>query len=137
MDIFLEDYDYEKYLELLKHYKRKFNFKLFGYCLMPNHIHLAIQPQISGELPLIMQCLTQSYTIWFNRKYGKSGRLWQGRFKNMLIDRERYFIKCISYIEENPVRSGLACFPGDYPWNSYKTRVLGTKNSILDIVDST
>lgn len=136
-DIFIEDEDYAKYLELLKHYKRKFWYRVFCYCLMPNHIHILIQPRETSELPLIMQGLSQTYTIWFNEKYKKVGHLWQGRFKNMVINRDDYFIECISYIEANPVRAKIVSSPADYLWSSYKSRVFGINDGVLDIPNST
>ena len=136
-DIFFDTADYEEYLKIIKHYKNCFYFKVLGYCLMPNHIHLILQPKEPQELASIMQRLTQVYTIWFNEKYGKVGHLWQGRFKNMIINQDEYFIDCISYVEANPVRAGLVTSPREYPWSSYRSRVLGDRKSILDIPDST
>lgn len=136
-NIFLEDEDYVECLKIIRHYKKEFLFKIFGYCLMPNHIHLILQPKEPQELPTIMQRLTQVYAIWFNEKYKKCGHLWQGRFKNMVVNRDEYFINCISYIEANPVRAGIVKSPGEYAWSSYRSRVFGDKNSILDLPDST
>jgi putative transposase len=135
--IFLEEIDYEEYLKIIKHYKYSFGFKIFGYCLMPNHVHLVIQPKEPEELAAIMQRLTQVYTLWFNEKYKKVGHLWQGRFKNMVINRDEYFIDCICYVEANPVRAGIVNSPREYSWSSYNSRVFGIKDSILDIPDST
>lgn len=135
--VFFEDLDFRKYLQILKHYKRKFGFKLFGYCLMPNHIHIILEPKNPNELARFMQGLTQAYAMWFNNKYKKVGHLWQGRFKSMLIKKDSYFMECINYIEVNPVRAGLASSPGDYLWSSYRDRVFGNKNGLLDIPDST
>ncbi len=135
--IFLEEPDFEKYLQLLKHYKRKYVSKLFGYCLMPNHIHLILEPKQANDLPRFMQGLTQAYTAWFNKKYKKTGHLWQGRFKSMVIQKDNYFIECVYYIEANPVRAELVSSPADYLWSSYKDRVFGNKNELLDMPDST
>jgi putative transposase len=135
--IFIEKEDYQEYLSILKHYKRVLHFKVFGYCLMPNHIHLIIKPDNPEELASIMQRLTQTYTSFFNKKYKKVGHLWQGRFKNMPINVDQYFIDCIYYIESNPVRAQLGNSPIDYLWSSYKGRVFGNKDGLLDIPDST
>lgn len=135
--IFLDELDYEKYLQLLKHYKVKYHFKLFGYCLMPNHTHAILEPKQSNDLPKIMQGLTQTYTVCFNRKYKKAGRLWQGRFKSMVIHKDAYFIGCVNYIENNPVRAKLVSSPVDYRWSSYRERAFGDKNGLLDFPDST
>ncbi|MFA5144922.1 MAG: transposase [Candidatus Omnitrophota bacterium] len=135
--IFLENADFEKYLQLLKHFKKKYAFRIFGYCLMPNHIHLILEPKNPNDLALFMQGLTQTYTVWFNNKYKKPGRLWQGRFKSMVIQKDNYFIDCVYYIEMNPLRAGLVSILTDYPWSSYKDRVFGNKTGLIDFPDST
>ncbi|MFH0913628.1 MAG: transposase [Candidatus Omnitrophota bacterium] len=136
-NVFLEENDFAKYLQLLKHFKKKYSFKLFGYCLMPNHIHLILQPKQPQILSRLMQAITQTYTAWFNKKYKKVGHLWQGRFKSMVIQKDDYFIECAYYVETNPVRKGLAMSPMEYLWSSYRDRVIGDKNGLLDLADST
>jgi len=135
--IFLEECDFENYLRILKHYKIKYKFRLFGYCLMPNHIHLIIEPRQKDELPKFMQSITQTYSMWFNNKYKKPGRLWQGRFKNMVIKKDDYLIECVYYVETNPVRANLSHTPMDYLWSSYRERMFMRKNELLDLPDST
>ena len=130
--IFLENNDYQKYLEILEHYKYKFWFQLFGYCLMPNHVHLIIRIRQGKDLQKIVQGLSQTYTIWFNKKYGKVGHLWQGRYKNMLIHNNSYLIDCIEYVELNPVRAKLANKPTAYLWSSYSDRLQIKKSSLLN-----
>ncbi|MFC1657879.1 transposase [Candidatus Omnitrophota bacterium] len=121
--IFIEGADFEKYLEICKHYKNRYKFKLYAYCLMPNHIHLIIDIKKTNDLAKIMQGLTQTYTSWFNNKYNKVGRLWQGRFKSMVIQKDKYLIDCLKYIELNPVRASLASSPGGYSWSSWQERM--------------
>lgn len=135
--IFLDDSGFGKYLQLLKHFKRKYAFKIFGYCLMPNHIHIILEPKRPNELARFMQGLTQTYTAWFNNKYKKTGHLWQGRFKSMIIQKDNYFVECVYYIEANPVRAGLVSSPKDYLWSSYRDRVFGDRTGIIDLPDST
>jgi putative transposase len=104
---------------------------------MPTHPHLVIEPKAPRDLPIIMQCLTQVYARYFNKKYKTFGHLWQGRFKNMLIQKDEYFIECIYYVEMNPVRAGLVNSPAQYRWSSYHERTLGEKTGLLDLPDST
>jgi len=130
--IFLDSKDYQKYLEILKHYKYKFWFKLFGYCLMPNHVHLIIKVRQGKDLQKIAQGLNQTYTIWFNQKYDKVGHLWQGRYKSMLIQNNNYLIDCIEYVEFNPVRAGLTKKPVSYLWSSYSNRLRIEKDGLLN-----
>lgn len=131
-EIFLEQNDYEKFLKLLARYKRKFHFKLYGYCLMTNHIHLIIEPKVPKELPKIMHRLNLAYAIWFSTKYERVGHIWQDRFKSMVIQKDEYLLTCINYVELNPVRANFVKEPQNYLWSSYRSRVLGHKNFLLD-----
>lgn len=74
-----------------------------------------------------------TYSLWFGKKYNKVGHIWQGRFKSSPVLKDEYLLNCINYIEMNPVRAGLVSNPMDYKWSSYKCRMLGIKNGILDI----
>lgn len=132
-NIFLEDADFKKYLQILLHYKIKYCFKLYAYSLMPNHIHLIIEVIKVKDLSKIMQGISLTYTLWFNKKYGKVGHLWQDRFKNKIIQKDRYLIDCLNYIEYNPVRANLTSSPIDYMWSSWKSRTLDIKSSLLDM----
>lgn len=136
-NIFLEDNDYIKFLEILKHYKRKCRFRLYGYCLMPNHIHMILWPKDPAGLAKFMQGILQTYSICFSKKYKKPGRIWQGRFKSMIVEKDNYFLDCIYYVEMNPVRAGLVSSPAQYRWSSYRERVFGDKTGLLDLPDST
>jgi len=133
-NIFLEGADFEKYLEILLHYKRKYVFKLYAYCLMPNHIHLIVEVKNENDLAKIMQGVSLTYALWFNKKYGKVGHLWQGRFKNMVIQKDRYLIDCLNYIEYNPVRANLVSSPLDYMWSSWKYRTLNIRSNLLNML---
>ena len=130
---FIEEEDFIKYLELLRHYKRRYRFKLYGYCLMPNHIHLIVEVGQSSILGKIMQGLNLAYTVWFNNKYEKVGHLWQGRYKSMLIQKNKYLLNCIEYVELNPIRANMNQSPFDHPWSSWKERTGYTKGNLLDI----
>lgn len=129
--VFKERCDFEFYLAQLKRYKRKYGFLLFGYCLMPNHIHLIGEPINPEKLPKFMQCLQRSYTAYYNKKYNKVGHLWQGRFKAKLIAKDRYLIDCIAYVEQNPVRADLVNKPSEYDFSSYTERDLTDKAGFM------
>ncbi len=132
---FIEEVDFMKYLDLLKHYKKKYRFNVYGYCLMPNHVHLLVGLEESAFLGKFMQGLNQAYTIWFNKKYKKVGHLWQGRYKSMVIQKDRYLLDCIEYIELNPVRASIVKSPSDYPWSSWQGRISYKKDNLLAIPD--
>jgi len=130
--VFLDEGDFEKYLALLKRYKKKFKFKLLAWCLMPNHVHLILDVNYTAELKKIMQGLNLAYSRWFNKKHNKVGHLWQGRYKSKMIQKDNYVLNCISYIELNPVRANLKNTPQDYLWSSFRARTLETQQSMLD-----
>jgi putative transposase len=134
---FIEEADFMKYLDLLRHYKRKYSFNLYGYCLMPNHVHLILEVKKRSCLGKIMQGLNQTYTIWFNKKYTKVGHLWQGRYKSMVIQNNKYLLECIEYVELNPVRAGLSKSPFDYPWSSWQERLGYKHDGLLDLPELT
>lgn len=126
--VFKDKEDFEFYLHQLKHYKRKYSFRIYGYCLMPNHIHLIGEPLDPKKLPKFMQCLQRSYTAYHNKKYNKVGHLWQGRFKTKAIAKDEYLINCIAYVEQNAVRANLAKSITEYEFSSYQERNLNHKH---------
>lgn len=130
--VFLADDDHRQYIERLKFYQKRHAFALYAYVLMPNHVHLLIE---QGETPLskAMQGIQQSYTNYYNRKYGKSGHLFQGRYKAILCDRDAYLLELIRYIHLNPVRAGMVEQPHKYPWSSHHSYLSGKASDILSI----
>ncbi|MCM8801109.1 MAG: transposase [Candidatus Omnitrophica bacterium] len=129
---FLEKEDFLKYIEVLRHYKRKYACKIYGYCLMPNHVHLILEVKKGQDLVKIMQGINQTYTIWFNKKYKKTGHLWQGRYKSMVIQKDKYLLTCIEYIELNPLRANITNSVFNYPWSSWQVRFDYKKDGLLD-----
>ncbi len=131
--IFHKPEDNLTYLVLLKKYKKKYSFSLYGYCLMPNHIHLVGQIQKAENLSKLIQVVHRTYTTYFNMAYIKVGHLWQGRFKNKLMVKDIYIVNCINYIECNPVRANIVSSPEKYIWSSYRERnLLSCKIKMLD-----
>ena len=115
--VFREDRDRELYLERLEHYQKRFGFRVYAYCLMTNHIHLAVE---TGKVPLsrIMLGLQGSYTQAFNRRHGRVGHLFQGRYKSLVVQKDPYLLALVRYIHENPVLAGIVRKPPDYRWSS-------------------
>lgn len=103
--VFAEDKNYLHYLEILKRYKEKFQFKIFAYCLMTNHIHLLIKTSTQGTISEIMKAITIAHTRHYHDKYKTSGHIWQGRFKSQPIEKENYLLACGRYIERNPLEA--------------------------------
>lgn len=128
--VFLDRRDYEKYVSMLTKYKKRYKFKLYCFCLMPNHVHLIIEVQDPLMLNKIMRGLNLSYTLYFNSRYDKVGHLWQDRFKSKVIDKDAYLFECINYIETNPIRSSLVSHLEDYAWSSYRFKKI--RSRLLD-----
>ncbi|MDF1480607.1 transposase [Extensimonas sp. H3M7-6] len=117
--IFVDRGDFEHMLGLLAEYAQKFGVELHAYVLMDNHFHLLATPATEQALPLMMQALGRSYVRYFNRRHGRTGTLWEGRYRSTMIESERYLLACMAYIDLNPVRAGMAAQAGDWPWSSY------------------
>ncbi|MFS2213295.1 transposase [Telluria sp. Tellsp104] len=117
--IFRDDEDHRRFLEWLRESAKFYRVAIHAYVLMPNHLHVLATPSDEDGLAAMMQKVGRLYVPWFNNKYGRSGTLFQGRFRTSLIDPDAYFLACIRYIELNPLRSQLAFDPLDYPWSSY------------------
>ncbi len=130
-EIFLYDRDRKRFIDLLEEYHERYLFKCYAYSLMPNHIHLLIE---EADIPLsrIMQGIDQSYTQYFNTKYEKAGHLFQGRYKAILVDKERYLLVVVRYIHLNPVRALIVLKPEDYAWSSHNIYLSNKESSFID-----
>ena len=117
-EIFFNDEDRAVYLFLLKTYSEKWNSSIICYCLMPNHIHLLTRPFSEGSLQKMMQGITLCYTQHINRKYRRTGRLWESRYHSCIVDQEAYLWAVIRYIEQNPVRADIVKNAQDYRYSS-------------------
>ncbi len=131
--IFLSDEDFKFFLRQIKKYKEKFLVKIYHYCLMPNHYHILAEPQISENLAKFMHGVMLVYAQYVQRKYGKIGHIWQGRYKSPIIEKEDYLARCGYYIEDNPRRAGLVRDLKDWLWSSYQFYGFGKSDPILDI----
>lgn len=132
-DVFRVEIDYQKYLEIVGRYKEKYQFKLYHYVLMRNHVHLVLETQVEGgSLAEIMKGINLSYAQHYKRKYDHIGHFWQDRFKSILISRDQYLLACGSYVELNPVRAGIVKAPRDYRWSSYRAYAYGKRDSLVD-----
>jgi putative transposase len=118
-EIFFEHQDAVNFLKWLREAGQVHGLAIHAYVLMPNHVHLLASPQSPESLPRTMQTLGRRYVGHINGRRGRTGTLWEGRYRAAVVDTERYFFQCCRYIELNPVRAGLAREPGAYPWSSY------------------
>jgi len=125
-DIFSDDKDRYRFYEILQKSCERFHHRIHAFCLMTNHLHLEIQV---GEIPLsrIMQNVSLRYTQWFNWRHKKSGHLFQGRYKAVMVDADAYLLELAAYIHLNPVRARITDRPEKYRWSSHRA-YLGNEN---------
>jgi putative transposase len=119
---FFDQQDYAAYLLLLKQNCERFDVEILAYCLMPNHVHLILVPKLDTSLTHAISKTHYSYTLQTNYRMGWRGHLWQGRFFSAPMD-DDYLLKCIRYVELNPVRANLVSDPFSYEWSSARFRV--------------
>ncbi|WP_317203539.1 transposase [Janthinobacterium sp.] len=117
--VFQDAADYLAFLGWLRTAAKTFKVAVHAYVLTPDQLHLLASPADANALGQMMQWLGRYYVPYFNQKYGRSGTLWQGRYKTSVIDPENYLLACSRYLEYVPVAAALAARPLDYPWSSY------------------
>ena len=117
-NIFEDPEDREKYLDSLKTVKKISGFKLYGYCLLDNHVHLLISEE-EESISVIFKRLGARYVMWFNRKYERTGPLFQGRYHSEAVENDEYLLVALRYIHQNPVKAGICKSPQVYRWSSY------------------
>lgn len=128
--IFEENEDREVFLRCLKRAKEKSKFQLFGYCLMDNHVHLLIK-EGQESLGYSIKRITVGYVQWHNRKYGRTGHLFQNRYKSECVETDTYLLVVIRYIHQNPFKASLVTNLSEFPWSSY-IQYLAEVPSIID-----
>ncbi len=131
MTIFPEATDCEHFLALLEAAAGCHRVRIHCYSLMTNHYHFIATPTAADAMPRAMQQLGQRYVKYFNRKYQRTGTLWGGRYRAILIRDERYWLTCLRYVELNPLRAQLVRAPELYRWSSYRTHAFGTRSRWL------
>ncbi|MFT9496033.1 REP-associated tyrosine transposase [Anaerosolibacter sp.] len=131
-DIFYDDEDRYKLLNILKHKKDISQCEIYAYCLMSNHVHLLVKENTEA-ISKFMKRVNVSYAYYFNRKYNRIGHVFQDRFKSEPIEGEAQLLAAIRYIHNNPVKAKLVNDCADYNWSSYKSYVLGnSQHAFLD-----
>ena len=129
--IFLSSGDRQFLLDLLKENAEKFGVAIHAYVLMDNHFHLLATPQTADALPQMMQAVGRRYVRLFNDSNGRTGTLWEGRYKSTVIQTDRYLLACMVYIDLNPVRAGLVAYPVDFPWSSHRHYIGGPPDKLV------
>ena len=128
---FFNDGDYQTYIELMSHWCRKYAVEIWGYCLMPNHIHAVVIPSDESGLATHFRALHSGYAKYINASRGWKGHLWQERFFSAVMD-ETHTLCALRYVEMNPVRAGLCDRPEEWRWSSVHANLGDRSDGITD-----
>jgi len=129
--IFYRDEDYRFYLHCLAEVCGQQSVEVHAYVLMPNHVHLLLTPSRADGISKTMQSLSGRYAQYINSTYRRTGTVWGGRYRSTVIDPDSYLLRCMCYIETNPVRGGLVVSPGEYSWSSFRCNVEGARDLVI------
>ena len=122
--VFRAPEDFQYYLANLAEWKRVLGCRIYAYCLMTNHVHLVVDPgPKAAHLAQLMKRVAGRHTRYANDRAGRTGTLWEGRYKSSPIDTDAYLLACCRYVELNPVRASMVEHPAAYAWSSYRARV--------------
>lgn len=131
-EIFLSDHDKNRFVETMIKMKNKYNFIIYAYCLMDNHVHLLINDN-GNDISKLMKSINVSYVLYFNRKYKRCGHLFQNRFISELITDDKHLLEVSKYIHNNPVKASIVQRPEAYRWSSYGDYMGNVKSEFIDI----
>lgn len=117
-NIFADDEDHKKFMDILDRYRKKIEYEIYAYCLMGNHVHLLIK-EGKEVLSNTMKRIGTSYVCWYNWQYNRKGHLFQDRYKSEPVLDDAYFLTVLRYIHQNPLKAGLTNHIESYKWSSY------------------
>jgi putative transposase len=120
--IYEDDEDRQRFLDVLAEVVERYNWICHAYCLMTNHYHLVAET-VEGNLSQGMRHFNGVYTQASNRRHSRTGHLFQGRFKGILVDRDVYLLELTRYVVLNPVRAQMVEAPEHWPWSSYRAMI--------------
>jgi putative transposase len=129
--VFETDTDYRRYLDWLREYTVRYGVDIWAYCLMPNHVHFICVPKADGALARTFNTTHMRYAQYFNGKREVAGHLWRARFMSCALDEPSVFEE-VRFVENNPVRAGIAPLAEDYPWSSARNHVTGAPDPLLN-----
>ena len=129
--IFFEEMDYAVYRSWLAKASHRFGCEIHAYVLMTNHTHILATPREAVSVSKMMQHLGRHYVPYINRKYERTGTLWEGRFRAATVETSAYLLACYRYIELNPCRAGMVQHPQAYRWSSYQRNGLLSKDDLI------
>ena len=117
---FRQHKDFRSYLAALRETSAEYGVSVHAYVLMTNHVHILANPVRENSISAMMQQLGRKYVCYFNKEHGRTGGLWDGRFRSSVIRSDRYLFACYRYIALNPVRAGMVQSACEYSWSRYR-----------------
>ena len=134
LSVFKEEHCCSLLLQDINFYRLEFHYQLYGYVIMPDHLHLIIQPSLMADISTVMNKIKGHSSFTINKHLGRIGKLWQKGYYDHIIRNGKDFEEKINYIHKNPVRAGLSENMQDFKFSSYRNYYLGDKSSIkIDI----
>ncbi len=129
-DIFLSKSDYKRFLSYIEKIKETIPVSVYAYCLMTNHVHILIKSE-TEEIGDIVRRIAVGYAQYHNLKYGRTGHLFQNRFRSETVNDDNYFLIVLRYIHQNPIHAGIVKNVSDYQWSSYH-EYIGHQSKLID-----
>lgn len=123
--------DFSFYINCLHEFALTHCVDIHAWVFMTNHVHLLATPHLENSISRLMQDLGRKYVLYYNRQHGRTGTLWEGRYKSCLVASDNYLLSCYRYIELNPVRAKMVKDPAKYSWSSYQCNALGKKSKLI------
>jgi putative transposase len=129
--VFFEPSDYFLYRSYVKRVADRYACQIHAYVFMTNHVHLLATEAEPRAIPRMIQVIASRYATHINRVRGRTGALWEGRYRASVVDSDRYFLTCQRYIELNPVRASMVTAPAEYRWSSHAHYAFGQYDDLL------
>lgn len=130
--LFNDEQDYMQYVKYLSEARQHFPIYIYNFVLMHDHIHLLIEPKNDGNLARAMEMVQKNYAKYYNKKYDRSGHVFQGRYKSFVVQEDKYFMFCSRYIDFDAVNAGAVSAPEEYPWSGYRV-LAGGKAGLINL----
>lgn len=127
---FISDQDKKALAHWLHEGVERYGVAIHAWVFMTNHLHLLATPENQDSIPRMMQHLGRTYVPYFNRKYERTGGLFEGRYYHHPVQTNNHFLNCSKYIELNPVRAGMVSSPGNYSWSSFCCHAFGAEANL-------
>jgi putative transposase len=128
---FLDQKDQCRFLEYLEKYAGLFSFRIHAWCMMPTHFHILLESTEKSAISELMRRLLTAYTVYFNRRHGRHGHLFQGRFKSLVVDKANYLLALSWYIHRNPDSGKPGINPETYAGSSLGYYINGGEPAFL------